>query len=198
MPSTSQPPPAVAQDAGKPSAFTSHLCPSRRHATKATRLSPVDSGIWGRGRWTDRTTTSRVVLCAESQEEGGWVGGRRGGHGAWNLEECVQEMPPEPKGIIPTTAAKLFPCGPRETLQKEGCQQEGDGSSVWPPGTHPPLGYSHPKRQELPRWDKAPAAPWAPPASCPQASSPGGFQGGPHRTSSQQQGGSGRVLSSGN
>lgn len=29
----------------------------------------------------------------------------------WNGEECVQEMQPEPKGTIPTTAAKL--CQPR-------------------------------------------------------------------------------------
>ena len=37
-------------------------------------------------------------LGAESEEEeGGWVMGAGGGHGAWNGEECVQEMQPEPK-----------------------------------------------------------------------------------------------------
>lgn len=32
-----------------------------------------------------------------------------GGHG----EECVPEMQPEPKGIIPTTAVKLFQPQPK-------------------------------------------------------------------------------------
>lgn len=51
------------------------------------------------------------------------VGGR---HGAWNGEECVQEMQPEPKGTIPTTAAKLFQPWPKRNTQ-EGRTLAGGG-----------------------------------------------------------------------
>lgn len=80
---------------------------------------------WGGGGTENKPYATRVgitvrlvvlwwFLGAESEdEEGGWVMGVGGRHGAWNGEECVQEMQPEPKGIIPTTAAKLFRSQPK-------------------------------------------------------------------------------------
>lgn len=52
-----------------------------------------------------------------------------GGHGTWNGEECVQEMQPEPKGTIPTTAAKLFQPWPKRNTQ-EGRKLAGGGEAA--------------------------------------------------------------------
>lgn len=103
-----------------------------------------------------------------------------GGHGAWNGEECVQEMQPEPKGIFPTTAAKLFRSWPKSNT-REGRKPTGRGEAAAsggvrgrrPPGTGRPGAASvtrcqstglpaqersapvaRRRRPSLPRWDQ--------------------------------------------
>ena len=62
-----------------------------------------------------------------------WARGKRGGRAVelgqargWSREECAQGVQPEPKGTIPTTAAKLCQPRPRRNIQ-EGREPEGNG-----------------------------------------------------------------------
>lgn len=138
------------------------------------------------------------------------VGGR---HGAWNGEECVQEMQPEPKGTIPTTAAKLFQPWPKRNSQEGRKRAGGEAASGRTRGRRPPgTGRAGPGRRKcgpppdtVASWlrtgaclllgDEALAAQVGP-AICSRmggslrphrASSPVGFRGGPRRKSGQQQ-----------
>lgn len=110
---------------------------------KEGRVGPTDNGP---SATSGRTTVPLVVPWAEPEEEEGDGMVEWGQAWGWNGEECVQGMQPEPKGTIPTTAAKLCQSQPKRNTQEgrkpqeAGRRQRGGGrwwEATWTSGAGP-------------------------------------------------------------